>query len=300
MKIVIIGSGTQGKKRKKLIKKKLFYSFVDNKKKNLDFKKIEDVPIDKFDTAFICIPDKEKEKVIQYLLKNKKNILVEKPLLLKKNNFNFLQNKINKKKIFFYTAYNHRFEPNIIRVKNFIKKNFLGKIYYCKLFYGNGTSNLVKNSPWKDKNNGVISDLFPHMIDMLIFWFGPRIINSKLMLKNKFENKSSDYASAIIKYKNFFSIIEGSYCMWKNSFTCEIVGEKGSIHMNDFCKWGTSLLEIRKRVLPSGRPKIKKYIEKKPDPTWLKEHNFFLNCINKKTKVDLHRDHLISKIINEL
>ena len=31
----------------------------------------------------------------------------------------------------------------------FYKKKFLGKIYYCGIFYGNGTARLVK-SPWRD------------------------------------------------------------------------------------------------------------------------------------------------------
>ena len=40
-------------------------------------------------------------------------------------------------------AYNHRFEPHFMRLK-LIDANKLGKIYSCRMFYGNGTARLVK------------------------------------------------------------------------------------------------------------------------------------------------------------
>ena len=38
-----------------------------------------------------------------------------------------------------------------------IKSRSLGKIYYCNIFYGNGTARLVKNNNWRDKGLGVHS-----------------------------------------------------------------------------------------------------------------------------------------------
>ena len=42
------------------------------------------------------------------------------------------------KKLNVYTAYNHRFEPHLVKLKISISKK-LGKIYY-EYFYGNGTA----------------------------------------------------------------------------------------------------------------------------------------------------------------
>ena len=83
MKIVIVGLGTQGKKRKKILKKNSYFASVDTKNKDADFKKIEDVPLGKYNTVFICTPDYEKIKIINFCIKHKKNILVEKPLVAK-------------------------------------------------------------------------------------------------------------------------------------------------------------------------------------------------------------------------
>ena len=43
---------------------------------------------------------------------------------------------------------------------------------------------------------------------------------------------------------------------------------KGSLHINSLCKWSKSKLIIRKRKLPSGKPKEKIINYKKGDPTW--------------------------------
>ena len=64
MKILIVGLGIQGKKRRKLIKKNFFFASVDIKNKKADFNNIEDVPLNKYDTVFICTPDNVKLKII--------------------------------------------------------------------------------------------------------------------------------------------------------------------------------------------------------------------------------------------
>ena len=57
-------------------------------------------------------------------------------------------------------------------MKKLINKKTLGKIYSCRMFYGNGTAKLVKNSKWRDTKSGVINDLGSHLLDTCLFWFG--------------------------------------------------------------------------------------------------------------------------------
>ena len=45
--------------------------------------------------------------------------------------------------------------------------------------------------------------------------------------------------------------------MWKNSFNLDVIGEKGSAHINGLCKWGPSTLEIRKENYLVGNQKLK-------------------------------------------
>ena len=71
-----------------------------------------------------------------------------------------------------YVAYNHRFEPHFVRMRDLIASGVLGRIYRCRMFYGNGTARLVRNSDWRDQGAGVLDDLGSHVLDTARFWFG--------------------------------------------------------------------------------------------------------------------------------
>ena len=122
MKVVIVGMGVQGKKRKKILGKAFKYS-VDKFKK-ADYKFINQIPLNEYDTVFACVPDSEKFIIANYCINNKKHILLEKPFLAKNNKTFFnLEKKARKKKVVCYTAYNHRFEPTIIKLKKMRLEN---------------------------------------------------------------------------------------------------------------------------------------------------------------------------------
>lgn len=299
MKLIIVGLGIQGQKRLKVLKsKKELVATVDNLNKDADYDNVKQVPLDSFDSAIISVHNQAKLGIIEYLIKNKKNIMVEKPFLIKNDKtYKRLKNLIIKNRVVFYTAYNHRFEPHIIKIRELLRKKIIGKIYYVNFFYGNGTAKLIKNDRYKDTGKGIIEDLGSHIIDLCLFLFKNKKIYFKSVLKNKFENKSNDYSIFIHNEKNFHIKSELSYCMWKNNFNCNIIGSKGSIHMNGLCKWGPSELIIRKRKFPAGVPLEKKNILRIQDPTWKKEYLFFKELIKDKKKLlsNLAKDRKITQ-----
>ncbi len=300
MKILIVGLGVQGQKRKKILNKKLVFATVDPKNKIADFKNIKDVPLNKFDTVFVCTPDTEKLKILNYCIKFKKNVLIEKPLVVSsEKKLKKLEVEANKKNLVIYSAYNHRFEPHFINIKKIIKSKILGKIYYCYLFYGNGTARLVRNQKWRDKGLGIIQDLGPHLMDTIKFWFNKNL-KFKFLIKNKFENKSFDHAVLFSKKNNFCVNLEMSMCMWKNTLKCDIIGSKGSVHLDSLCKWGPSILRVLKRKLPSGLPKEKKIAIKMRDPTWELEHKYFFKLLRRRRRNDLSKDVWINKNLKNI
>jgi hypothetical protein len=69
--------------------------------------------------------------------------------------------------------------------------------------------------------------------------------------------------------------IEGTLLSWRNWFTLDVVGEKGSAHVVGLCKWGPSSLIVRTRVLPSGKPPEESRVLEQSDPTWALEYEHF-------------------------
>lgn len=294
MKAIVVGMGVQGEKRKKYLGKDFIFS-VD-KFKNADYESIFDVPLKAYDVAFLCVPESEKIDLIKYCIKNKKHILVEKPLLIKSSKLLIkLEKQAKKNKVILYTAYNHRFEPSILKLKNLIEKKTLGKIYRCKIFYGNGTSYLVKKSKWRDSGLGVVTDIGSHLLDICLFWFGNKITKLKVIEINKFENKASDHAIISLEISKINIQLEMTLCMWKNTFTCDLLAAKGSAHLNSLCKWSKSTFIYRKRKLPSGKPSEKITFFEQGDPTWRSEYLFFKDLIKKNKKNNLKRDIILNR-----
>jgi predicted dehydrogenase len=298
MKAVIVGLGVQGKKRKIILNKNEFVYTVDPFNKEADFNSIKKIPLSLYDTVFICTPESEKLNLISFCLENKKHFLIEKPFpVLPLKQFNKLRSRIENSNQVCYVGYNTRFEPYIVKLKKFLKKKIIGRVYSCKIFYGNGTARLIKSSYWRDNGHGVIDDLFPHIFDLLHYFYENKIFNLNLSIKkhisffyNKFENKTADNAVLNINKKKSFFSLEASYCSWKNSFCCEIIGNKGSLHLNSLSKWGEVILKFRKRMYPSGSPNEKVYCMKKKDITFKQEYNFFKKLILKKKNNNLSKE----------
>ncbi len=301
MHILIIGLGNQGKKRIRNLNKTDKYITLDPHNPDADFKSIKDIPLEKFDIAFLCVPDNLKISYIKFLIKNGKHHLVEKPLLIDSNNLNELKRLSKKYRTVSYTAYNHRFEPHFQNLKKIIDEKKIGKFYVCNLFYGNGTSALVKKSKWKDYRSGVLADLGSHIFDICFFWFGKNIKRVKKITNNSFENKSYDFCSFIIEYKFGFLVqVNLTYCMWKNDFTCDVLAKNGSAHISSLVKWRPSIFSLRLRKYPSGEPREFIKTISGLDPTWKKEYIHFKKLIKQKKFNDFDKDYKINKYINFL
>lgn len=282
MRIVVVGLGVQGIKRQHIAGNDCVAT-VDPVNINAQFSTIQEVPVASYDAVLICTPDEPKYNVIRYALANKKHVLVEKPLWCTTvDNIKELEHIALVNNLAFYTAYNHRFEPHFVRMKQLLDSGVLGKIYQCRLFYGNGTARLVRDSAWRDSGSGVLADLGSHLLDTLYYWFGEAITqhNFSIISKSNFENCAADH----VIFADFNSKLkieaEMTLLSWRNHFTCDIFAENGSAHINSLCKWGPSSFIYRQRILPSGRPIETETTLVQSDPTWALEYEYFKNLCN--------------------
>ena len=83
---------------------------------------------------------------------------------------------------------------------------------------------------------------------------------------------------------------EMTLLMWRNHFTCDILAESGSAHIQSLCKWGPSQFTQRTRVLPSGRPPEESETLVQDDPTWALEYAHFKALCSSGAKTDLAND----------
>ena len=274
MRVIVVGLGVQGKKRQAVAGEEVVAT-VDPVHPDATYRKIEEVPLESYDAALLCIPDEPKIAMLEYLLTNKKHLLVEKPLFANRTeDLLVLEELAKKNSVVCYTAYNHRFEPHFIRMKALIDSGRLGKIYSIRMFYGNGTARLVRDSAWRDQGAGVLPDLGSHLLDTVNFWLGKPVEGFSIYSANRFENHAYDHVSFGANADTVVQL-EVSLLSWRNHFYADVYAEKGTAHIQSLCKWGPSTFTYRDRKLPSGRPDEESITLIESDPTWALEYAHF-------------------------
>lgn len=300
MKAIVVGLGVQGYKRKKFAGDD-FVASVDPVNQDADYRAVEDVPLADYDAALCCIPDEPKIDILKFLLSNGKHVLVEKPLwAAHDDDIAGIEKLAQDKAVLCRTAYNHRFEPHFARMRDLIVSGRLGEIYRCRMFYGNGTARLVRDSDWRDAGAGVLPDLGSHLLDTARFWFGDIGENFHVVSADAFENKSPDHVVIQSTGTRPKIELEMTLLSWRNDFTCDIHAEKGSAHIRSLCKWGPSVFTFRERILPSGRPPEHAETLVREDPTWSLEYDQFRAMCRDGQRTDLSRDIWLNRLLRNL
>ena len=156
-------------------------------------------------------------------------------------------------------GYNLRYDSGVRNVYKMLKAKLIGKIYYCKISYANGTAETNTN------NIGSIYDMASHSINLLMWLFNCKNLKllSSFNQKNEFSKKHADNGFAIFKIKNILINLHHGFCNWKNVFLLEIYGKNGALIIKSLPKWSKQTIILHKRKLPSGIPiaSSKKFIK---------------------------------------
>jgi len=273
VRVIVVGLGVQGHKRRDVAGEEIVAT-VDPVDPEARYRRLEDVPLGSYDAALVCTPDETKIALLTYLLSNKKHLLVEKPLFGNHDDLIRLQDLASKNRVACYTAYNHRFEPHFVRMKELLDSGRLGRIYCIRMFYGNGTARLVRDSSWRDQGAGVLPDLGSHLLDSALFWLGKPVPGFRIHSANRFENRAFDHVAFGADGDPVLQF-EVTLLSWRNHHYTDVFAENGSAHISSLCKWGPSTFTVRSRKLPSGRPDEESVTLVQPDPTWAIEYRRF-------------------------
>src|SRR6516165_2540225 len=300
MRVVVAGFGVQGRKRK-LVAGEDCVTIVDPVHPDAEFRALQDVPLERYDAVLACIPDGPKCEILNYCVANRKHALVEKPLWFEREgDLVALDLKAQERGVVIYTAYNHRFEPHYVAMRDLIASGDLGQIYSCRMFYGNGTARLVKDSAWRDEGAGVLTDLGSHLLDTCRFWFGDIDANFSVLSASNFENRAADHVIIANESMKPRIELEMTLLMWRNDFTCDVLAENGSAHISSLCKWGPTKFTHRIRTLPSGQPLEDAQILTREDPTWASEYAHFKKLCELGAKADLSNDIWLYRALSRL
>lgn len=279
MRYLIAGFGNIGKKRAHSLGKEFSISFDPNPLAGADFKKLEEIPADLYETAVLTVPQQFKFDLTKYFLSHGKHVLNEKPFIVTENQIKQLKYISRKNKAIFFTSYNHRFEPNIKRMKKNILTGGLGKFYYGRMIYSFGNIQ-ERLGTWRETEFGILEEIAPHLIDIAINLLGYKGSEFRNIISAKMESNIFDHW--VFSTSDGRIIFETSSLSWKNLFSIDLYFEKGSLHLNGLRKWGESQYIKRGRIFPSGVPKEKIYNDRGEDLTWKEDFSHFKKIVKSK------------------
>jgi scyllo-inositol 2-dehydrogenase (NADP+) len=275
VRYLVAGLGNIGQRRRALLGARCVAT-ADPFNTAADYRTVRDCPPERYDAAVLAIPDDDKVDLIGYLLEQGKHVLVEKPLPLPDAaTARRLEALARERGVALYTAYNHRFEPLLVTLREQLQAGAIGEIYHGRLFYGNGTVRHVAGT-WRDQGLGAITDLGCHLLDLLAFSGAVDVDTApdvRLVAAQAVETQAPD--RAVITTADGRFTLEVMYHAWRNSFAFELYGHNGSLHCHGLRKWGGSELTVRARVFPSGKPTETHWTDEGPDVTWEREVEHF-------------------------
>lgn len=300
MKILVIGAGSIGRRHINNLNN-LGYEDMDvvdisdanlnYAKKNFKIKKtfnsFKDALSSKsYDVAFILTPPVYHISMALELAREGIDLFIEKPV---SHNFENIKELIKIKEsnsIVIMVGYNLRFDFGLGKLKTYIEKGMLGKIYYIRAEVGQylpdwrPLQDYRKNyTAIKELGGGIILD-GSHEIDYVMLLANSKVKETK-SISGKISNLEinvEDIAEAILRFENgiigsiHLNMIERGYNRY-----CKVVGDKGSI------KWifKDNALEFYDGI--SKKLIMEKYDFDSND-SYLEELKHFFNCVENRSE----------------
>tara|TARA_A100000164_G_C21866417_1_gene752782 strand:- start:203 stop:1219 length:1017 start_codon:yes stop_codon:yes gene_type:complete len=269
-------------KKCKYIANKYKCEFQTNWKEILKNKKI--------DTLVISVPNYLILPISKKAIQNKKNVLIEKPMGKNLKEAEVIYKLAKKSNKIFKVGFNHRYYPSIMLAYKKFLNGEIGEIINIRAVYGHGGRPGYQNEWRGDKSKsggGELTDQGVHVLDLVNLFCGvPKYVSCFTQTAVWPLNKIEDNAFCNLIYKDVHVQLHTSWTQWKNKFSFEIFGKKGSLVIDGIGgNYGREKLVSYKRNIKGGKPyKNTKYFNSK-NITWIKEWDDFLQAIKKKKSV---------------
>lgn len=279
IKFAVIGCGHIGKRHAEMILRNPeaeLVAMVDVKEKKslgIDafnttfFNSVEDLldsPLaEDIDVVNIATPNGFHAEHAMKVLENKKHVVVEKPMALRKQDAERIIYKALHVHKHVFAVMQNRYSPPSVWIKEMVESGLLGKIYLVQLnCYWNRDERYYKPDSWhgkKDLDGGTLFTQFSHFIDILYWLFGDiQDIKAKLASLNhshltEFEDSgfvSFDFVNGGMGCINF------STSVWNTNLesSITIIAENGSIKIGGQYMDKVEYCHVKDYTMPTLAP----------------------------------------------
>ena len=188
--------------------------------------------------VYIATPPSSHYGFVVKALKAGKDVYVEKPMVLTKEEAASLSKIVQESSQKLVVAHYRRYLPMYIKIKNLLDQNFIGEIHHVDIrflqpfdFNSKATWRLDK----RVSGGGYFHDLAPHQLDLMYYFFGNYTNAYGIASNQASKYEADDTVNGIINFENkiqfrgFWSFAAPEYL---KSDTCSIYGSTGTMQFS--------------------------------------------------------------------
>ena len=298
LKYLFIGLGSIGQRHLKNLRKLTDDTIIAyrtttenieelNKKYNISsYSDLDRAFDEKPDVVFITNPTRLHMPTALRAAEHNCHLFIEKPISHDLGQIDTLFTIMEKNNKICFTAFNYRFHPNLIKIKELLNQNKIGKVLFARIQVGQYLPDWHPDEDYRigysaieDLGGGVVLTLI-HEIDYAYWLFGEiESVIASIEKLSSLEIDVEDMASIILKTKNNVIIeLHLDYIQKPATRTCEIVGERGKI------VWDYFKNEVKLFQNKENKWTIFKEDSFERNDMYIYELHHFLQCINNKEK----------------
>ncbi|MBI4833603.1 MAG: Gfo/Idh/MocA family oxidoreductase [Planctomycetes bacterium] len=301
MKILVVGCGSIGERHIRNLKAlgvdeiiacdtdKARLNSIKQKYQVTVIPSLKDALKQPLNAMLICTPPHLHLPIAFEGIKKGQSLFIEKPISHNLLKVNQLCHSVKSKKLVFMVGFNFRFNAGLIKIKQLIERNQIGKVISGNVSFGSYLPARHPNRDYRQEygakaewGGGVILDAIIHQIDYLVFLLGK--VASLFCLadkRSKLELNVEDCADILLQFKSHAVItLHSDFIRRPYSHSFELVGDSGTIIWDIFgcrVKWYNAHQQ-KWHLFDYNKDLNKMY---------LAELKHFINCVRQKKVPDV-------------
>lgn len=240
-------------------------------------------------------------------IKAKKHVLVEKPCAISSSEIARIESLAHEHRVLVRVGYNHRYHPAFLKAREIFETGELGAIMFVRARYGHG-GRIGYDREWradqKLSGGGELIDQGVHLIDLAGIFLG-EFTTVEGHVATSFWNMAVE-DNAFISLRDAqgrTAWLHASCTEWKNTFSFEIYGTKGKLHVEGLGgSYGVERLFHYKMLPEMGPPDTVMYEYPRGDDSWkLEMIEFFEDIRLDRTPVPgLKEAHAVLAVVEKI